>query len=477
MKFNKKIISILVLILALVIGLMYINSNSSSPEKTIETFLQEKSNLYEEKEEIIDAIKIAGDMMAIFEPTTKNQNIESSDENLNEILKDIRILLTEREFERLTANRYLLNDNLLIENYTRSDIENIEYEKISEYKERAIYEVKYTEKLYYENEFKLEENHKYKFTLQKIGSQWIISHIEYGGNNTNANNESREKLMSDTANKLGISHENYPIIDGSTSTLSMVRAIHMAMYQDNEDYPTEASKTVPSYKLLIDKKVDMILVPYASSDILKLAKDSNIKLEFTPIAAEALVFITPIENKSSNISSQQVTEIYLNNGITNWSELDGPDRELVPICRNSDSGSQSQMDNLILKGKPMHPDINKNYVELTMEGMLEQVAFYHDGGLDGQPTNSYAIGYTLYNYLKGVGEITGIDEHLKMLAFEDVQPSEETITDGSYALADGYYAVTRGDLPQDHSARKIIDWLKSNDGKDSLKRFRFIPIE
>lgn len=66
--------------------------------------------------------------------------------------------------------------------------------------------------------------------------------------------------------------------------------------------------------------------------------------------------------------------------------------------------------NLILNDKEMHSAIQENYVELTMESMLEQVAFYHGGGLDGELTESYALGYTLYTYLQNVGEITGIDE-------------------------------------------------------------------
>ena len=81
-------------------------------------------------------------------------------------------------------------------------------------------------------------------------------------NNPSPINESPENLMSDTADKLGITHQNYPRIDGSTSTLSIVRAINEAMYQsdENENFPETASKTVPSYKLLIDGEVDMIIM-------------------------------------------------------------------------------------------------------------------------------------------------------------------------------------------------------------------------
>ena len=46
----------------------------------------------------------------------------------------------------------------------------------------------------------------------------------------------------------------------------------------------------------------------------------------------------------------------------------GPDKRLIPFCRNADSGSQSQLDNLILHGEEMDAGIEQNNVELTMEG-------------------------------------------------------------------------------------------------------------
>lgn len=288
-----------------------------------------------------------------------------------------------------------------------------------------------------------------------------------------------KNLMTMTAEEYGITHENYPKIDGSTSTLDLSRQINMTMYksQENGNYPSQASKTVPSYKRLINGEVDLIFVPYASQDVLNLAKDADVELEFIPVVAEALIFITPKENETDNITMEQVREIYLNYGVKNWKELGGPDKEIVPICRNSDSGSQSQLDNLVLENKEMHPDIQKNFVVLTMEDLLYQVAFYHYGGLEGKPSDSYAIGYTLFTYLKNMDDITGIGEDLNILVFEGVVPTEATMADGSYSLTDGYYAVVRNDLPNDHSARKIIDWLKSEDGKDHIRKLRLIPKE
>lgn len=287
--------------------------------------------------------------------------------------------------------------------------------------------------------------------------------------------------MTDTAQDYNITAANYPKIDGSTSTLAIVQAICQAMYGEevveSEIYPTTASKTVPSYHLLIDGEVDLVLVPYASQDVFDTAKKAGVELEFHKIATEALIFITPVDNPAENITYEQVRSIYLDYGITNWGELGGPaDKKLVPICRNSDSGSQSQLDNLILHNEPMHPRIKKNFVELTMEGMLEQVAFYHTGGLAGKPTNSYALGYTLYTYLHNINEITGIGEHLKILSYDGHQPTFESIADGSYSLADGYYAVVRKDLPANHPARSIIKWLNSVEGKNIIKELGLSPV-
>lgn len=288
--------------------------------------------------------------------------------------------------------------------------------------------------------------------------------------------------MSELANSLRITSENYPRIDGSTSTLSIVQGIWFRMVADGTannaavPFPETASKTVPSYNRLINGEVDIIFVPYASSDVLKQAEEAGVGLEFHKIAAEALVFITPKENIASNITREQARSIYLNNEITTWSALGGDDRALIPLCRNADSGSQSQLDNLVLENMPMHPDIQNNYVELTMEGMLDQTAFYHGGGIFGEPTYSYALGYTLFSYLQNMTGVTESPDKLKMLAYEGVEPTRQTIADGSYPLADGYYAVVRSDLPEEDSAFAVISWLQGEDGIRLLEEMGLIPL-
>ena len=287
--------------------------------------------------------------------------------------------------------------------------------------------------------------------------------------------------ISELGQSLGLTPENYPRIDGSTSTLSISQQIWAAMvsydpYYFYAGFPQKASKTVPSYALLIGGEVDLIFVPYASEEVLQSAAEAGVELEFHKVAAEALVFITPKENTAQNITREQIRSIYLDYGITNWSALGGPDRELVPICRNDDSGSQSQMDNLVLNNEPMHPEIQNNFIELTMEGMLEQVAFYHNGGMSAEPTNSYAIGYTLYSYFFNMMNVSEAPHYLKLLDYEGITPTGQSILSEEYPLADGYYAVIRSDLPEDHPARAIITWLQTDEGCELIESANLLSL-
>jgi phosphate transport system substrate-binding protein len=292
----------------------------------------------------------------------------------------------------------------------------------------------------------------------------------------NTDIEKKSTEISEAVTSIQITPENYPRIDGSTSTLKLVQEIYKEVHRyvgyDLSDIPQKASKTVPSYERLILNQVDLILVPKASQEILNKALEAGVKLEFYPVSLEALIFITAKENTTRNITKEQVQKIYIDYGINNWKELGGPDKELIPLCRNADSGSQSQLDNLVLMDKPMNKRIKDNFVELTMDGLLEQAAFYQNVS----KKDCFGLGYTLYYYLKNMGNVTDIDKKLKVLNYEGVAATPESIANGSYPLSTSYYAVVRSDLPKDHAARRLINWLTSKYGSQCIWKSGLNPI-
>lgn len=231
-----------------------------------------------------------------------------------------------------------------------------------------------------------------------------------------------------------------PILDGSTSTYDITRNIYSAYYQNVKNapgFPKAHSKTTNSYKRLIDGQVDMIFVPDPGDDVMKYANEKNIKLRFTPIANEALVFFTANKNPVDSITTQQLHEIYVNNSITNWKDLGGEDSTLTAYCRNTDSGSHAQMENFILDGKEINENISKERTSIIMSSILTDVDQYNKAN-----QGKYAMGYSLYYYFQNSQMVLGPVD-LKLMKINGIAPTEETIAKGTYPYTTNYYAVTR----------------------------------
>jgi len=64
-----------------------------------------------------------------------------------------------------------------------------------------------------------------------------------------------------------------------------------------------------------------------------------------------------------------------------------------------------------------------------------------------------------------------------MIAVDGVQPSDETIADGSYPLLNEYYVVIRADEPADSPARQLRDWLLTAEGKAAMEKAGYIPLQ
>ena len=231
-----------------------------------------------------------------------------------------------------------------------------------------------------------------------------------------------------------------PVLDGSTSTYAITQNIYRSYYQNyknHPDFPKAHSKTVASYQRLIDGEVEMIFVPDAGEDVLRYAEEKNVKLKFIPIANEALIFFTGTKNKVDNITTKQLHDIYVNNGITNWKELGGDDATLAAYCRNEDSGSHAQMEQFILDGKEINEDISKERTSIIMSSILTDVNDYNQ-----KNEGKYAMGYSLfYYYLVNSSVLGPLD--LKFLSIDGIAPTEETISNGTYPYTTNYYAVIR----------------------------------
>ncbi len=270
----------------------------------------------------------------------------------------------------------------------------------------------------------------------------------------------------DLAEKYGFDKE-MPVIDGSTSTYPFTQAVYSKLFYNGANqkaYPKSHSKSHVSYQRLINGEVDMLFASvYPASDILEMAKEKGVELELIPIAYDAMIFFTNAQNPALNLTKEQITDIYVNDKYTNWSELGGPDALLYPYCRNNDSGSHAQMERHFLNGKDIHPEVQKETSTAMADILTDVMAAKTDNPA------GYGLGYSIYYYFHNMNMFYGTNTHLKLLSIDGVQPTDETIADGTYPLSNNTYVVLRKDTPDDAPARKMAEFMLTEEGQACVR--------
>lgn len=242
----------------------------------------------------------------------------------------------------------------------------------------------------------------------------------------------------------------YDKLDGSTVTqpLSVRAASEYAETYVAANAVVKHNKTDTAIKNVIDGTKDLALVTYPSEENLKYAKSKDVSLAIVPVVNDAFVFLANEDNPVNDLTQQQAKDIY-SGKITNWSELGGNDEAILPLQRNSDSGSQSGM--LEFMGDtPISVPFEESEIVWAMGLLLERVS--------EEPT---AIGYSYYYYTDKMMDFSNI----KLLRIDGVEPSDETIQNGTYPIITPYYAVFQKTQPQDCFARSIVQYLLSEDGQ------------
>ena len=245
-----------------------------------------------------------------------------------------------------------------------------------------------------------------------------------------------------------------PTIDGAAALLPMYAGFVESIYpQDSvklagDGYAQESAmhytNTRGAYKDIIDGKADIIICAQPSDEQLKYAKDNGVELEMVQIGSDAFVFIVNETNPVSDITIEQIRGIY-SGKITNWKELGGKNIPIAAMHRNKGSGSQTALEKL-MGNEPIKPDYTT---------------------LFGSP-----IGFSFRYYVTGMLGEGGV----KILKINGIEPTVETIADGSYPVAGGVYAIYRKG-EKNENVYKTIDFMLSPQGQKIVEQSGYIPVK
>ena len=264
--------------------------------------------------------------------------------------------------------------------------------------------------------------------------------------------------------------EDYPKVDASLATQPLTNAfIKNFTGKDVNTDELDYTNTHPGYVRLINGEVDLIVVTEPSEDELALAKEKGVELEIIPVVKEGFVFYVNEKNPIESLTLEQIQKIYTGE-ITNWFEVGGNDAKIRAFQRNVNSGSQTGMLSLVMKGLDLMEPLTEDRIG-SMIDIINIVSDYDNG------VNS--IGYSYYYYATTMYDDINkeVADRIRLLGVNGVEPTYETIKNGTYPIQTAYYIVINKNEPEDSNTRKLVEAMLSARGQAVAKEAGYVPVK
>ena len=281
-----------------------------------------------------------------------------------------------------------------------------------------------------------------------------------------ASSEAPASSVSEAPQEPLFSEEDFPKLDGSTACIPlMAQMMADTTGRDLEEAQSTISVSTTAYAWenfgLYDTDTQMLVVYEAPDSVKEELEAANVQLEQKPIGVDALVFIVNEDNPVTDLTQQQLRDIYAGK-ITNWKDVGGQDLDIVAFQRRSDSGSQPLFQKLLIQGGELM-DPPTELAPTAMGELVDSLAAYNN--------SANAIGFSVYYYIDQMYSQPG----LRLLSVDGVMPSNDTLADGSYPLCNDFYAVIRPDAAADSPERQLYDWLDTEAGQACIKKAGYVP--
>ena len=171
------------------------------------------------------------------------------------------------------------------------------------------------------------------------------------------------------------------------------------------------------------------------------------------VAIDGIAVITDSANAVADLTKVQLAGIYTGQ-ITNWSEIGGEDSAIVVVGREAGSGTRGAFEELLeIEDQCAYAN------ELDSTGaVMAKVA-----------STPGAIGYVSLDVL---------DDTVKALALEGVEPTVDNIKAGNYFLSRPFVMATKGEIAeQDALVQELFNYLASDEGKEVITAVGLITVD
>lgn len=242
-------------------------------------------------------------------------------------------------------------------------------------------------------------------------------------------------------------------VSGSTTNLPIAQAVaelYMNIHQTDEILVSGGGSGV-GIRAVGEGTAD---IGMSSRDIRQTEIEQYPELVEHVIAYDGIGVIVNPENPVSSLTPDQIKAIYKGE-ITNWREVDGNDRQIVVVGRDSASGTREFFYEEVMNKE----EFVRTQQELNSNGAIRRTI---------QQTPD-AIGYVGLGYVDDT--VRGINIRIDD---RSVAPTVSNVADGTYPIARSLYMYTRGEASG--LVKDYLDFLLSDDGQAIVAREGFVPI-
>ena len=235
-------------------------------------------------------------------------------------------------------------------------------------------------------------------------------------------------------------------LNGSTSMEKLAEILAEAYTIENSDTDVTYDPTGSSagIKSILDGTADVGL----SS---RKLKESETGIEVTTIALDGISIITNKANDVSDLTIQQLADIATGK-VENWSEVGGSDLPVVFVGREAGSGTRDGFESIVGV-----EEVCKYDQELTATGAIIAAVL----------ANENAIGYA---------SLASVSDTVNTVKIDGVEPSEATVTDGSYKIQRPFLFLVKEGEEQSQAVKEFIEYAKSDAVTEFIKLAGVVPF-
>ncbi|MFH1699674.1 MAG: phosphate ABC transporter substrate-binding protein [Candidatus Zixiibacteriota bacterium] len=187
----------------------------------------------------------------------------------------------------------------------------------------------------------------------------------------------------------------------------------------------------------------------------KLAEQKGIKPYRISVALDGIAVFLNEKNKIKNLNFAQLKGIYTG-AITNWKEVGGNDARIIIYSRENNSGTYA-----FFKEEVLNKEDYSDYTQ-TLPGTAAVV--------NAIANDKNGIGYGGIAWAKGV-KYASVAKDEKS---EYVEPSTESVSDGSYPISRDLYWFFNGKPAGE--LKKLVNWALSEEGQKVAADIDYVPL-